>query len=136
LCFIADGNYRNFIRRNRPAALVPGPILDAQGNRLGTHTGLGDYTVGQRKGLSIAAPQAYYVTALDAARNALIVGHAAELGKRELVAQNVNWIPPRLRDELPLRVTVKNSLSFGRASRRRFRALRDRGRDGGCWRDL
>lgn len=107
LCFIADGNYRNFMRRNRPDALIPGPILDTQGNRLGTHTGLPDYTIGQRKGLAIAAPQAYYVTALDGQHNALIVGHADELGKRTLTAGNVNWIPPQLVTELPLRATVK-----------------------------
>lgn len=107
LCFIADGNYRNFMRRNRPDALVPGPILDIHGNVLGTHTGLPDYTIGQRKGLGIAAPHALYVTALDAARNAVIVGGAQDLGKRALTARNVNWIPPRLQNELPLRATVK-----------------------------
>lgn len=107
LCFIADGNYRNFMRRNRPDALVPGPILDTHGKVLGTHTGLPDYTIGQRKGLGIAAGEALYVTALDGTRNALIVGRAEELGKRELVAQNVNWIPPRLAKELPLRAQVK-----------------------------
>lgn len=107
LCFIADGNYRNFMRRNRPASLIPGPILDAHGTQLGTHTGLPDYTIGQRKGLFISAPEAYYVTALDGARNAVIVGHADELGKRTLIAANVNWIPPRLAKELPLRVSVK-----------------------------
>lgn len=107
LCFIADGNYRNFMRRNRPDALVPGPILDARGNVLGTHTGLPDYTIGQRKGLGIAAGEALYVTALDAPRNALIVGSVNELGKRALIARNVNWIPPRWHDELPLRANVK-----------------------------
>lgn len=112
LCFIADGNYRNFMRRNRPDSLVAGPILDTDGNRLGTHTGLPDYTIGQRKGLGIAAPEAFYVTALDASRNALIVGHADELGKRELIAHNVNWIPPALGPsrslaKLPLRANVK-----------------------------
>lgn len=107
LCFIADGNYRNFMRRNRPEALVPGPILDAQGTVLGTHTGLPDYTIGQRKGLGVAAGEPLYVTALDGAHNALIVGRAAELGKRALIARDVNWIPPRLESQLPLRVTVK-----------------------------
>lgn len=100
LCFIADGNYRNFMRRNRPDALVPGPILDAHGMVLGTHTGLPDYTIGQRKGLGIAAGEALYVTALDSTRNALVVGRADELGKRELIARGVNWIPPRLGMEL------------------------------------
>ena len=107
LCFIADGDYRNFMRRNRPDALVPGPILDTRGNVLGQHTGLPDYTIGQRKGLGIAAREPLYVIALDGARNALIVGPKAELGKRVLVARNVNWIPPRLAENLPLRVSVK-----------------------------
>lgn len=107
LCFIADGNYRNFMRRNRPAALVPGPILDTQGNVLGQHTGLPDYTIGQRKGLGIAAREPLYVTALDGARNALIVGRKEELGKRVLVARAVNWIPPEVGDPLPLRARVK-----------------------------
>ncbi|MCC7164371.1 MAG: tRNA 2-thiouridine(34) synthase MnmA [Anaerolineae bacterium] len=107
LCFIADGNYRNFMRRNRPDALVAGPILDADGNRLGTHTGLADYTIGQRKGLGIAASEPFYVTAFDASRNAVIVGHADELGKRELVARNVNWIPSSIASRLPLRANVK-----------------------------
>ncbi len=107
LCFIADGNYRNFMRRNRPDALVPGPILDAQGNVLGQHTGLPDYTIGQRKGLGIASGEALYVTALDGARNAVIVGRKAELGKRVLIARDVNWIPPELAEQLPLRASVK-----------------------------
>lgn len=110
LCFIADGDYHNFVRRNRPEAVTPGPILDARGNPLGTHQGLPFYTIGQRKGLGIAVGEPLYVTALDSARNALIVGHADELGKRELVARDVNWIPPRLAGELstaPVRVTAK-----------------------------
>lgn len=107
LCFIADGNYRNFMRRNRPAALVPGPILDTHGNVLGQHTGLPDYTIGQRKGLGIAAREPLYVTALDGARNALIVGRKDELGKRVLVARAVNWIPPEVGEQLPLRARVK-----------------------------
>lgn len=107
LCFIADGNYRNFIRRNRPAALVPGPILDIRGRVLGQHTGLPDYTIGQRKGLGLAAPEPLYVTALDGARNALIVGRASELGRRTLVTPAVNWIPPALAHSLPLRASAK-----------------------------
>ncbi len=107
LCFIADGDYRNFMRRNRPDALTPGPILDAQGNVLGEHTGLPDYTIGQRKGLGIAAREPLYVTALDGARNAVIVGRKAELGARALRARAVNWIPPEMAARLPLRAMVK-----------------------------
>lgn len=95
LCFIADGNYRNFLQRHIPDAIVPGPIQDSEGRALGMHQGLPFYTIGQRKGLGIAAGEPLYVTALDSAHNALIVGRAEELGKRELVAGAVNWVPPR-----------------------------------------
>ncbi len=101
LCFVADGEYRNFLRRNIPNALASGDIVDTRGNVLGRHEGLAFYTIGQRKGLGIAVgrrardPQRaepLFVLALDAARNAVVVGRAEELGKRELIAGAVNWI--------------------------------------------
>ncbi|HEX7594384.1 MAG TPA: tRNA 2-thiouridine(34) synthase MnmA, partial [Anaerolineae bacterium] len=92
LCFIADGEYRNFLRRNIPDALVPGDIVDARGNVIGKHEGRAFYTIGQRKGLGVAVGEPLYVIGLDAARNAVVVGRAQELGKRELVAGAVNWI--------------------------------------------
>jgi tRNA-specific 2-thiouridylase len=110
LCFVADGDYRKFVRRNAPPgspALMPGEIVDAAGNVVGRHDGLAGYTVGQRKGLgSIANRHArdprrgepLFVLSLDVARRALVVGAAAELGRRELTAASVNWIagaPPQ-----------------------------------------
>lgn len=92
LCFIADGDYRHFLRRRIPSLLVPGDIVDARGKVLGRHQGLAFYTIGQRKGLGIAAGQPLYVIALDTARNTLVVGRADELGRQELVAGGVNWI--------------------------------------------
>lgn len=106
LCFIADGNYRNFLRRNIPGELLPGPIVDAQGRRLGTHEGLPFYTIGQRKGLGLALGEPLYVTGLDSSRNAVVVGHKHELGRNELIARELNWIPPRV-PAGPLRVTAK-----------------------------
>jgi tRNA-specific 2-thiouridylase len=101
LCFIADGDYRNFLRRNIPRSLTPGDIVDTRGNIIGKHEGLAFYTIGQRKGLGVAVgrrsrdPQRgepLYVIALDAARNQVAVGRAQELGRRELIADAVNWI--------------------------------------------
>lgn len=114
LCFIADGDYRDFFRRNAPSApvaslragLVPGDLVDIRGNVIGRHEGLAFYTIGQRKGLGVAVGEPLYVLALDAARNAVVVGRAEELGRRELVAGVVNWIagkPPRGE----IRVTAK-----------------------------
>ena len=98
LCFVAEGDYRDFLRRNVPNALQPGDIVDTRGNVLARHAGLANYTIGQRKGLGIAVGEPLFVVALDAAHNRVVVGRAEELGKRELIAGAVNWIagqPPR-----------------------------------------
>jgi tRNA-specific 2-thiouridylase len=92
LCFLADGDYRRFLREQAPDSIRPGPILKRDGQQLGIHTGLPDYTIGQRKGLGISYPEPLYVLGTDPARNALIVGTADELGGRHLIAKRVNWI--------------------------------------------
>ncbi len=106
LCFLADGDYRRFLTDHAPEAVTPGPILTRQGERLGQHTGLPFYTVGQRKGLGLSSPEPLYVIEKDTARNAVIVGTRAELGRSNLTAHSVNWImdPP---PSQPLRAEVK-----------------------------
>ena len=106
ICFIADDDYRRFLQARIPEAFRPGPILDRQGRVLGQHQGLPCYTIGQRKGLGIAAPEPLYVVEIDVARNALIVGPESELGRRALLAEEVNWVagvPPAR----PVQATVK-----------------------------
>jgi tRNA-uridine 2-sulfurtransferase len=92
LCFVADGDYRRFLADWAPAAVQPGPILDRSGRELGTHRGLPFYTIGQRSGLGVAAAQPLYVLELDAARNALVVGPAEQLGGQRFRAEHVNWV--------------------------------------------
>jgi tRNA-specific 2-thiouridylase len=71
LCFLADGDYRDFLARHAPAgAIRPGQIRDRSGKVLGEHRGLPFYTIGQRKGIGLAASEPLYVIALDAADNA------------------------------------------------------------------
>ncbi len=95
LCFVSDGDYRQFLARQIPDTIRPGPLLDAAGQVLGQHRGLPHYTVGQRKGLGIAAPHPHYVLRLDVASNAVIVGTAEELGRRQLTASQVTTISGR-----------------------------------------
>ena len=93
LCFLADGDYRRFLRDWSPeGAIKAGPIVDSAGKTLGQHAGLPFYTVGQRKGLGIAAPEPLFVLRLEPASNRLVVGPADELGSSRLVAREVNWI--------------------------------------------
>ncbi|MBI5961667.1 MAG: tRNA 2-thiouridine(34) synthase MnmA, partial [Chloroflexi bacterium] len=112
LCFLADGDYRRFLRQHTPDSTHPGPILTRDGRELGQHTGLSDYTIGQRKGLGISSPEPLYVLATDPARNALIVGTVDELGQRHLITGRVNWIagePPvsPFRADVKIRYTAR-----------------------------
>jgi tRNA-uridine 2-sulfurtransferase len=92
LCFVADGDYRRFLRDWAPEAVRPGPILDRQGRQIGTHHGLPFYTIGQRSGLGIAAAKPLYVLQLDLARNAVVVGAAEELGRDWLMTGKAHWV--------------------------------------------
>ena len=92
LCFLKDGDYRAFLRRHGEATQQPGPIVDGDGRPLGQHHGLADYTIGQRKGLGLAAAEPLFVLGKDATRNALVVGPRAALGHDRLTARQVNWI--------------------------------------------
>jgi tRNA-specific 2-thiouridylase len=106
ICFVTDDNYRRFLREHAPQSMQPGPILDTSGQEIGRHQGLPGYTIGQRRGLGIAAPEALYVLRLDVAHNALIVGTARELGQCSLLADDVtygNGEPP----DGPVRVQAK-----------------------------
>jgi tRNA-uridine 2-sulfurtransferase len=98
LCFVPDGDYAGFVaRRGDGRGTAPGPFEDAAGRRLGTHRGIVHYTVGQRHGLGLAAPEPLYVLAVDAARDAVVVGPRAALGAAGLVTGPVNWlaqVPP------------------------------------------
>jgi tRNA-specific 2-thiouridylase len=97
-CFVADGHYGDVLDRYSGVTPKPGPICDLDGNRLGEHKGVQLYTVGQRRGLGISAPEPHYVVEIDAARNALIVGPDSALEARALIARSPSWIsidPPR-----------------------------------------
>jgi len=92
ICFIPDDDYRRFLQSRIPEAFRPGPIVDRAGHVLGQHQGLPCYTIGQRKGLGIAAPEPLYVLEIDVAHNTLVVGTGRELGRQALLAEEVNWV--------------------------------------------
>lgn len=93
LCFLADGDYRDFLRQYAPAGSIrPGEIRDTSGKVLGLHQGLPFYTIGQRKGLGIAANEPLYVIALEAKDNAVIVGSHNELGRKSCVARDMHYV--------------------------------------------
>lgn len=106
LCFLAGEDYRNFLQRNMPEILRHGEIVTRDGRIVGQHNGLANYTIGQRKGLSISSSVPLYVLGKDSATNTLIVGEANELGSRELTARDLNWLSNEAPRE-PFRALVK-----------------------------
>jgi tRNA-specific 2-thiouridylase len=106
------GDYTSIIQ----AKSNPGPILDKQGNTIGQHRGLQFYTIGQRKGLEIAAKQPLYVIALDADRNAVITGSKPDIYKNEFTVSNLNWIAIEgLRESLLANVKIRSAHNEARA---------------------
>jgi tRNA-specific 2-thiouridylase len=92
LCFLGQGDYRAFLQRRAPEVVQPGQILNTSGQVLGQHQGLAFYTIGQRKGLGLAAPEPLYVLNLDNQNNSLIVGTLDELGQTDLTAGQVTYV--------------------------------------------
>jgi len=92
ICFVPQGKYLDVVEKLRPGAMEPGDIVDADGTVLGTHDGVIKYTVGQRRGLGISAPDPIYVVKIDADTNQVVVGSKADLLKHALTVRNVNWL--------------------------------------------
>jgi tRNA-uridine 2-sulfurtransferase len=91
-CFAPLGDYPEFLAGRAPRAFRTGPILDLEGRVLGEHKGIGHYTVGQRRGLGISGRRPVYVAALDARRNAVIVGDEKDLFGKKFEAASVHLI--------------------------------------------
>ncbi len=92
VCFIRDTGYADFLVRTTGVRPQPGDIVDTAGYRVGTHSGLHQYTVGQRRGINCPASQAYYVVTIDTRRNRLVVGCKDELVVDSCRVRGINWI--------------------------------------------
>lgn len=106
ICFVPDNDYGKFLRDARLALPHRGEIVDMNGTVLGHHEGIEFYTVGQRRGLGIAAPRPLYVIELDPGRNRVVVGGDDALSRSEFIAERCNWIPFDGPEE-PFEATVK-----------------------------
>lgn len=106
ICFIPDGDTAAFVAAYAGGGANAGEVVDRQGNVLARHEGVHHFTVGQRKGLGIAAANPLYVLELDAAAHRVVVGAADELLRSELTASGTNWISGEAPKE-PMRVTVR-----------------------------
>lgn len=110
ICFIPDGNYKKFLEENSNIKPKQGNIVNTKGEILGKHTGLYNYTIGQRKGLGISYSAPLFVLGFNPAKNEVIVGEENELYKKELIVKDINLL---LFDQInePINVEVKTRYS-------------------------
>jgi tRNA-specific 2-thiouridylase len=111
LCFVPNGNYVQFIHAysrevGKPISDAEGDIVTEDGTVLGRHTGVHNYTIGQRKGLGFATGKPVYVLAIDPEKNRIIVGEHDSLRTTSFEIENVNWISI-VEPSVPLRAQVK-----------------------------
>jgi tRNA-specific 2-thiouridylase len=112
LCFLGNGDYREFLQRNSVQDLSAGDILNSQGEILGRHKGLAMYTIGQRRGLGLSSPVPLYVIEKDLRKNALMIGSKEDLNRQRLWAKNVNWVsiePPSKPIHAQVKIRYKSS---------------------------
>ena len=91
ICFVPNGDYATFVE-SRAAAVRPGAIVNERGEQLATHAGVHRFTIGQRKGLGVAAQTPLYVLKIDADSGAVMVGPRSALDRASLTASGMNWI--------------------------------------------
>lgn len=110
ICFIPDGNYKKFLEKNSNIKPKEGNIVNLDGKILGKHTGLYNYTIGQRKGLGISNPVPLFVLGFNKEKNEVIVGEEDKLYQKEILVNNINLL---LIDEIkePIEVDVKTRYS-------------------------
>jgi tRNA-specific 2-thiouridylase len=109
ICFVPDGSYARLVERLRPEAFEPGQIVDRTGRVLGRHNGIAHFTVGQRKGLGIAASEPLYVLGIEPEQRRVIVGPRAALAETRLCIGELNWLCPPAAGAISVAVKLRSA---------------------------
>lgn len=101
ICFVPQGKYTDVIAKLRPNAALAGDIVHVDGRVLGSHDGIINYTIGQRRGLGVATGEPLFVVHLDARARRVVVGPREALETRRLILRNVNWLGDNALADIP-----------------------------------
>jgi len=108
ICFVPDRDYAGFLRTRIPEAFRSGPIIDLENRVLGHHKGIVHYTIGQRRGMGIAAPHPLYVLAIQSDKNTVVAGTNEQLYQKNLVASRMNYISiDKLKEPLMIKAKIR-----------------------------
>ena len=111
ICFVPNGNYAKIVEKYRPKAFKKGDIYHINGEKLGTHEGIINYTIGQRKGLGISSQDPLFVIKIKPKENQIIVGEEKYLFNKEFIIKEINWLGDEqdLKKEVNLKVRLRSS---------------------------
>ena len=116
ICFVPDGNYKRFLEDNSDLKPKKGNIVNSKGEVLGKHTGLYNYTIGQRKGLGISYKVPLFVIGFNPTKNEVIVGEENELYKKEILVNDINLLLiDELKEEMEVEVKTRYSAKQAKA---------------------
>lgn len=117
ICFIPDGNYKKFLETNSDIKPKEGNIVNSKGEILGKHTGLYNYTIGQRKGLGISYKVPLFVIGFNKYKNEVIVGEENELYKKNMKVKDINLLLfDKLDKEIEVDVKIRYSSKPAKAT--------------------
>ena len=109
ICFVPNGDYVSVIEKFRPDAFKKGNIKDIDGNVIGVHDGIVNFTIGQRKGIKLAAKEPYYVIEINADKNEIIVGSKQHLVKKEIFLKDLNLLGNKREFQKEIFVKVRST---------------------------
>ena len=109
ICFVPNGDYSSVIKKFRPESFKKGNILDLNGNLIGEHDGIINYTIGQRKGIKISSEKALYVININADNNTIIVGNKENLEIKEIKLRELNILGNKKEFEETINIKVRST---------------------------
>ncbi len=109
ICFVPNGDYSSVIKKFRPESFKKGKIIDLNGNQIGEHEGIINYTIGQRKGIKISSPKPLYVVNINANNNTVIVGGKENLEIKEIQLRELNILASRKEFEKIINIKVRST---------------------------
>ena len=112
ICFVPNGNYKTIVEKLKPESFVEGKIIDTSGKILGKHSGIANFTIGQRKGIRVSSSEPYFVVKIDTRKNEVIVGSRNDLLVKHIFLRDVNLLcdTKELKDEFLVKVRSTGKL--------------------------
>ncbi len=109
ICFVPNGDYASVIQKFKPESFQKGNIKNLNGDIVGVHDGIINFTIGQRRGIKVSDKEALYVIRIDSEKNEIIVGSKENLGKKNIFLKNINLLGDRQEFDSDILVKVRST---------------------------